>query len=112
MSRSDAILLSYLKRTFTFSSEAIRMNILCNPTGKKGQFRALDWVVEHNNLYIKVVAHLIDIKYKAQFYKRIYGGKYSNHQKSRIIAESQLIETYKNIRIQFEQMFCLEHKAS
>jgi hypothetical protein len=46
------------------------------------------------------------------FLQRIYGGKYSNHQKSRIIAESQLIETYKNIRIQFEQMFCIEHKAS
>ncbi|KAF8170079.1 hypothetical protein BJ912DRAFT_861513 [Pholiota molesta] len=33
---------------------AIRMNILCNPTGKKGHFRAIDWVVEHNNLYTKV----------------------------------------------------------
>jgi hypothetical protein len=33
---------------------AIRMNILCNPTGKKGKFRAIDWLVEHNNLYIKV----------------------------------------------------------
>jgi hypothetical protein len=30
------------------------MNILCNPTGKKDGFRAIDWVVEHNNLYIKV----------------------------------------------------------
>ncbi|KAF9471647.1 hypothetical protein BDN70DRAFT_869092 [Pholiota conissans] len=78
------------------SRKAIRMNILCNPTGKKGHFRALDWVVEHNNLYIK----------------RIYGGKYSNHQKERIIAESPLIETYKNVRMQFEHMFCLEHKTS
>lgn len=33
---------------------AIRMNILCNPTGKKHHFRAIDWLVEHNNLYIKV----------------------------------------------------------
>jgi len=30
------------------------MNILCNPSGKKGAFRAIDWLVEHNNLYIKV----------------------------------------------------------
>ncbi len=30
------------------------MNILCNPTGKKHHFRAIDWLVEHNNLYIKV----------------------------------------------------------
>jgi hypothetical protein len=44
--------------------------------------------------------------------KRIYGGKYSNHQLERIIAESPLIETYKNIRRQFEQMFCLDHKTS
>ena len=32
---------------------AIQMNILYNPTGKKGAFRAIDWLVEHNNLYIK-----------------------------------------------------------
>jgi len=30
------------------------MNILCNPTGKKGHFHLIDWVIEHNNLYIKV----------------------------------------------------------
>jgi hypothetical protein len=34
------------------------MNILCNPTGKKGEFRALDWIVEHNNLYIKVSSYV------------------------------------------------------
>ncbi|KAF8154632.1 hypothetical protein B0H34DRAFT_660621 [Crassisporium funariophilum] len=33
---------------------AVQMNILCNPTGKKGHFRAIDWQVEHNNLYTKV----------------------------------------------------------
>ncbi|KAG6848383.1 hypothetical protein H0H93_000710 [Arthromyces matolae] len=79
-----------------FGSQVIRMNILCNPTGKKGAFRAIDWLVEHNNLYIK----------------RIYGGKYSNHQKERIIEESPLIEVYKNIRIQLEKVFCLDHKTT
>ncbi|KAF8815306.1 hypothetical protein BYT27DRAFT_7226013 [Phlegmacium glaucopus] len=74
---------------------AVRMNILCNPTGKKGHFRAIDWIIEHNNLYIK----------------RIYGGKFSNHTQERIMKESALIEVYKSIRIQFEQMFCLEHKT-
>lgn len=34
--------------------KAIRANILCNPTGKKGKFRGIDWLVEHNNLYVKV----------------------------------------------------------
>ncbi|RDB20638.1 hypothetical protein Hypma_012103 [Hypsizygus marmoreus] len=77
-------------------SHAIRMNILCNPTGKKGAFRAIDWLVEHNNLYIK----------------RIYGGKFSNHNKERILAESSLIEVYKNTRLQLEKMFCLDHKTT
>ncbi|KAF8167142.1 hypothetical protein B0H34DRAFT_812416, partial [Crassisporium funariophilum] len=36
------------------AEKAVRMSILCNPTGKKGSFRAIDWVVEHNNLYTKV----------------------------------------------------------
>jgi hypothetical protein len=35
-----------------------------------------------------------------------------NHQISRIIAESPLLEVYKNTRIQFEQMFCLDHKTT
>ena len=35
-------------------SNAIRMNILCNPTGKRGSFRAIDWVVEHHNFFLKV----------------------------------------------------------
>ena len=35
-------------------ARAVQMNILCNPTGEKGAFRAIDWLVEHNNLYIKV----------------------------------------------------------
>ena len=30
------------------------MNILCNPLGKEGCFRAIDWLVEWNNLHIKV----------------------------------------------------------
>ncbi|KAF6764719.1 hypothetical protein DFP72DRAFT_799269, partial [Ephemerocybe angulata] len=75
---------------------AIRMNILINPTGKEGRWRAIDWLVEHNNLYIK----------------RIYSGKYSNHTKDRMIAQSPLIEIFKHVRIQFEEMFCLEHKTS
>ncbi|KAF9498372.1 hypothetical protein BDN71DRAFT_1466204 [Pleurotus eryngii] len=75
---------------------AIRMNILCNPTGKPGKFRGIDWLVEHNNLYIK----------------RIYCGKFSNHTKGHIINESPLIEVYKDTRAQFERMFCLDHKTT
>jgi hypothetical protein len=43
--------------------------------------------------------------------QRIYGGKYSNHQKPRILKESPLIEIYKNTRIQFENMFGLDNKT-
>ena len=35
-------------------SKIIWNNILCNLTGKADSFRAIDWLVEHNNLYIKV----------------------------------------------------------
>jgi hypothetical protein len=36
-------------------SRAIRMNILINPTGQPGKFRAVDWAVELLNLFTKVV---------------------------------------------------------
>ncbi|KAL6307299.1 hypothetical protein BKA93DRAFT_747706 [Sparassis latifolia] len=74
---------------------AIRMNILCNPMGKKHCFRAIDWWVEHNNLYTK----------------RIYGGRFSNHTKKRILKESVLIEVFKIVRINFEDMFALDHRT-
>lgn len=45
-------------------------------------------------------------------FKRIYAGKFSNRTKKRLIAESPLIEIYKNVRIQFETMFCFNHKTT
>ncbi|KAF8151000.1 hypothetical protein B0H34DRAFT_665672 [Crassisporium funariophilum] len=75
---------------------AIRMNILVNPTGKHGRFRAVDWWVEHNNLYIK----------------RIYGGKFSNHTKHNILRESPLIGVFKNTCIQVERMFRMPNKTT
>lgn len=36
------------------------MNMLANPTGKSGNFRPIDWIVEHNNLYTKVNRHQSD----------------------------------------------------
>ncbi|KAI9452136.1 hypothetical protein BJY52DRAFT_1205777 [Lactarius psammicola] len=35
-------------------SRLVRMNMLCNPTGKPNAFRPVDWLVERNNLYTKV----------------------------------------------------------
>lgn len=51
-------LIRYLKNVFFIYppglSRAVRYSILVNPTGKRGKWRGIDWVVEHNNLYIKV----------------------------------------------------------
>lgn len=33
---------------------AVHLSMLYNPTGKAGKFQAIDWLVEHNNLYLKV----------------------------------------------------------
>ncbi|KAJ3518248.1 hypothetical protein NMY22_g13775 [Coprinellus aureogranulatus] len=75
--------------------KAIRYSILVNPTGKPGKWRGIDWVIEHNNLSIK----------------RIYGGRFSNRKKKRIFIEAALIEVYKTIRIDFEDMYCLNQRS-
>ncbi|KAI0038958.1 hypothetical protein FA95DRAFT_1504832, partial [Auriscalpium vulgare] len=58
---------------------AVRYNCLVNPTGKPNAFRAVDWLVELNNL----------------FTKDTYGGSGSNYTKKRVITESILIEIYR-----------------
>ncbi|KAJ3555015.1 hypothetical protein NP233_g12305 [Leucocoprinus birnbaumii] len=75
---------------------AIRYSSLCNPTGQKGKWRAIDWLIELNNLYIK----------------RIFGGSGSNHTVDRMVEASPLIEVYKDVRAQFESMFCLDHRTT
>ncbi|EMD37414.1 hypothetical protein CERSUDRAFT_65102 [Gelatoporia subvermispora B] len=74
---------------------AIRMNWLCNPTGQYNAFRGVDWWLEHNNLYTK----------------RIYAGLYSTRTQERIIKESPLIQSYKRVRITFEDMFMLQQRS-
>ena len=41
-------------RSVSSCSHIIRMNALCNPTGRPNAFRPVDWLVERNNLYTKV----------------------------------------------------------
>jgi len=41
---------------------AVRYNILVNPTGKAGQFRGADWVVELNNLFTKVRSSIVKLQ--------------------------------------------------
>ncbi|KAG1889561.1 hypothetical protein F4604DRAFT_1529582, partial [Suillus subluteus] len=69
--------------------------ILVNPTGKKGKFRGVDWCVELNNLFTKV----------------INGGKVSNHTVSRIIMESPLIQVYWNLHTMFQNNFLHTHQT-
>ncbi|KAI0704920.1 hypothetical protein BC835DRAFT_1261854, partial [Cytidiella melzeri] len=70
---------------------AVRYNILVNPTGKSHQFRAVDWVVELLNLFIK----------------EFYGGEGPNHTKKQILDESALVLIYHNCHKVFEQNFLL-----
>ncbi|KAG1803053.1 hypothetical protein EV424DRAFT_1474635 [Suillus variegatus] len=65
---------------------AVRYHILINPTGKKGKFRGVDWCVELNNLFTKV----------------INGGKGSNRTVARIILESPLVQIYHNLHGNFQ----------
>ena len=71
------------------------MNWLCNPTGKPGQFRGVDWVVERLNLYIKAW----------------HGGSFSNRTMPRIIKESPLVETYRKMHVNIEENFYLENRT-
>lgn len=90
------------------------MNILVNPTGKRGRFRGVDWWVEHNNLYIKVSQPHSNItqNHLLTDLQRIYGGKFSNHTKFNILKESPLIGVFKNTRIQVERMFRMTSKTT
>ncbi|KIP02701.1 hypothetical protein PHLGIDRAFT_41918, partial [Phlebiopsis gigantea 11061_1 CR5-6] len=71
--------------------QCIRYNMFVNPTGKPHQFRAVDWVIELQNLYTKTM----------------YSGEGSNHTKSRLISESPLILTYRSSHANFERNFQL-----
>ncbi|KAJ3555101.1 hypothetical protein NP233_g12284 [Leucocoprinus birnbaumii] len=73
----------------------IHVNWLCNPTGKEGGFRGVDWMVERNNLYTKV----------------IYGGSSSNQTLDRIIEESVLIEFFCACHVSMENRFYLKNRT-
>ncbi|KAG2134720.1 hypothetical protein BD769DRAFT_1314709, partial [Suillus cothurnatus] len=75
--------------------QAIHYHIIVNPTGKKGRFQGVDWCIELNNLFTKV----------------INGGKGSNHTVSRIILESPLIQIYQNLHTMFQNDFLHAHQT-
>ena len=71
--------------------KAIRYHILVNPTGKPHHFRAVDWCVELNNLYTKVV----------------HGGQGSNYMIAQIIKESSLIQIFWRMQQMIDENFGL-----
>ncbi|KXN85444.1 hypothetical protein AN958_11248 [Leucoagaricus sp. SymC.cos] len=73
--------------------QIIRMNWLCNLTGKNDGFRGVDWLVERNNLYTKV----------------IYSRSGPNRTLDKILKESILIEFYHGCYVTVENEFYLEH---
>ncbi|KAF9549258.1 hypothetical protein CPC08DRAFT_794174 [Agrocybe pediades] len=76
-------------------SQIIRQNWLCNPTGKPMGFRGVDWLVERNNLYTKV----------------IYGGEGSARTLKHILDESILIELFRDCHVTIENDFHLTHRT-
>ncbi|KAH8976432.1 hypothetical protein EDB92DRAFT_1938755 [Lactarius akahatsu] len=64
-------------------SQIVRMNMLCNPTGKPNAFRPVDWLVERNNLYMKV----------------IYARSGPNRTMDYICQQSPLIEVFRSCHV-------------
>lgn len=70
---------------------AVRYNWLCNVKGTENTFRGVDWLLEVNNLYTKV----------------IYGGSGSNNAIDRIVKESVLISLFRDCMQVIEDQFVL-----
>ena len=75
---------------------AIRLNWLVNPSGKPDGFRSVDWLVELNNLYTKV----------------IYGGKFSNRTLNLMIKQSALIDVFRGVHTIIEDWLHLQQRTT
>lgn len=93
-------------------SRAIRMNILINPTGRPGKFRAVDWAVELLNLFTKVCSVKRDIGANTDIHQVTHSGRFSNKSVEHILNESPLIETYRHLHDTFGESFCISKKTS
>ncbi|PSS32232.1 hypothetical protein PHLCEN_2v2001 [Hermanssonia centrifuga] len=76
-------------------AKAIRLNWLCNPTGKQDGFRAVDWVVELMNLYTKVV----------------YSGSGSSRTFQLVLKQSPLIQVFRQVHTLMQDNFFLLHRT-
>ncbi|KAF8311900.1 hypothetical protein DL93DRAFT_2115578, partial [Clavulina sp. PMI_390] len=87
-----AYLLDFLTRLSSLPPElarAIRLNWLLNPTGRHDGFRAVDWVIELNNLYLKAV----------------YSGSGPNKTIEHILSQSGIIELLRSCHENIEDNF-------
>ncbi|TFY58642.1 hypothetical protein EVJ58_g6297 [Rhodofomes roseus] len=74
---------------------AIRLNWLCNLRGLPGTYRAIDWVVELNNLYTK----------------HIHGGEFSNRTLDYLLKESGLIDIYRKSQVNIADNLCMTNRT-
>ncbi|KAF8340421.1 uncharacterized protein EI90DRAFT_2906032 [Cantharellus anzutake] len=77
-------------------ASAIENNWLCNPTGSENGFRGVDWWVELNNLYTKV----------------IFCGSGSNRTLTHIINQSSLIELYRSVHVNIADNFAVTRRST
>ena len=99
-------------RLIVICSRAIRMNILINPTGHPGKFRAVDWAVELLNLFTKVRPTFMLIGSNIHTRQVTYSGKFSNRSIEHILNESPLVETYRYLHEVFSESFCVSKKTT
>jgi hypothetical protein len=97
-----------------FSRKTFRENWLVNLTGEPDKWRAIDWVVEWNNLHIKVCHVIPGTNYSLRLNtsQRVFGGQDSNKTKEHIIKESILVDSYRHAGHNFEWMFGLSDNSS
>ena len=88
------------------------MNILVNPTGHPGKFRAVDWVVELLNFFTKVRLVFVPIVPITHICQVTYSGKFSNKSIEHILNESPLVETYRRLHEVFSENFCVSKKTT
>jgi hypothetical protein len=88
------------------------MNILINPTGHPGKFRAVDWAVELLNLFTKVCKAQKAIIANVHSHQVTYSGKFSNKSVEHILNESPLVEIYRHIHDVFGESFCITKKTT
>src|SRR5258705_8369584 len=99
-------------------TQTIEMNWLCNPTGKSDGFCGVDWLVELNNLYTKVMTIILKKKKKTcQFvrlttFQVIFCGTSSNQTLSHITNQSALIDIYQLVHINIDDNFGVTRRST